>query len=92
VVWTTDPGSGRVAIAVYPWEVALSRETPDDSAVNHVRAPVASIVSLGNRSRVRVGPLTAEVTASSVERLALGEGEVVVASFKATGARLLPFA
>jgi molybdate transport system ATP-binding protein len=92
VVWTTDPGSGRVAIAVYPWEVALSHEIPDDSAVNHVRAPVASIVSLGNRSRVRVGPLTAEVTASSVERLALGEGEVVVASFKATGARLLPFA
>jgi molybdate transport system ATP-binding protein len=92
VVWTTDPGSGRVAIAVYPWEVALSREIPDDSAVNHVRAPVASIVSLGNRSRVRVGPLTAEVTASSVKRLALGEGEVVVASFKATGARLLPFA
>ena len=91
-VWTTDSGSGRVAVAVYPWEVALARETPDDSAVNHLRAPVSSIVSLGNRVRVRVGPLTAEVTASSVERLALGEGEVVVASFKATGARLLPYA
>jgi molybdopterin-binding protein len=41
---------------------------------------------------VRVGPLTAEVTAVSVQRLGLAEGEVVVASFKATGARLLPFA
>ena len=92
LVWTTSAGSGRVAIAVYPWEVALAREIPDDSAVNHVRAPVASMVSLGNRVRVRVGPLTAEVTAGSVERLALGEGEVVVASFKATGARLLPLA
>ncbi len=92
LVWTTSAGSGRVAIAVYPWEVALAREIPDDSAVNHVRAPVASLVSLGNRVRVRVGPLTAEVTAGSVERLALGEGEVVVASFKATGARLLPLA
>ena len=90
-VWTTDPGSGRVAVAVYPWEISLSREAPDDSAVNHVRAPVASVVSLGNRVRVRVGPLTAEVTSSSVNRLALAEGEVVVASFKATGARLLPF-
>ena len=26
------PGSGRVAVAVYPWEVSLSREAPDDSA------------------------------------------------------------
>jgi molybdate transport system ATP-binding protein len=91
-LWTTDSGSGRVAIAVYPWEVSLSREAPDDSAVNHVRAPVASLVALGNRVRVRVGPLTAEVTAQSVERLGLREGDVVVASFKATGTRLLPVA
>jgi ABC-type sulfate/molybdate transport systems ATPase subunit len=88
-VWTSDPGSGRVAVAVYPWEVALSREVPDDSAVNHLRAPVMSVVSLGNRSRVKVGPLTAEITAASAARLALREGDVVVASFKATGARLL---
>ena len=38
------------------------------------------------------GPLTAEVTESSARRLGLAEGDVVVASFKATGARLLPFA
>lgn len=91
-IWTTDAGRGRVAVAVYPWEVSLSREAPDDSAVNHVRAPIASFVSLGNRVRVRVGPITAEVTTASATRLGLGEGEVVVASFKATGARLLPFA
>jgi molybdate transport system ATP-binding protein len=91
-IWTTDAGTGRVAVAVYPWEISLSHAVPDDSAVNHVRAPVASIVSLGNRVRVRVGLLTAEVTASSVNRLALEQGDVVVASFKATGARLLPFA
>jgi molybdate transport system ATP-binding protein len=91
-VWTTDSGSGRVAVAIYPWEVSLSHDVPDDSAVNHVRAPVASVVSLGNRVRVRVGPLTAEVTEASANRLALGEGDVVVASFKATGARLLPYA
>ena len=60
--------------------------------MNHVRAPIASLVSLGNRVRVRIGPITAEVTAQSAERLGLREGEVVVASFKATGARLLPFA
>jgi molybdate transport system ATP-binding protein len=91
-IWTTDAGRGRVAVAVYPWDVSLSHAEADDSAVNHLRAPVASLVPLGNRVRVRIGPLTAEVTAQSVTRLGLREGDVVVASFKATGARLLPFA
>jgi ABC-type sugar transport system ATPase subunit len=88
--YSVDPGEGRVALAVYPWEVSVAHEAPDDSAVNHVQAPIASLVPLGNRVRVRIGPLTAEVTARSVERLALQEGDVVVASFKATGARLVP--
>jgi ABC-type sulfate/molybdate transport systems ATPase subunit len=88
--WTTDAGSGRVGLAVYPWEVSLSRQTPDDSSVNHVQAPIASLVPLGNRVRVRVGPLVAEITALSAERLELRVGEVVVASFKATAARLMP--
>jgi molybdate transport system ATP-binding protein len=87
--YSVDPGHGRVALAVYPWEVSVAREAPDDSAVNHVRAPIASLVTLGNRARVQIGPVTAEVTAQSAERLGLREGEVVVASFKATGARLL---
>jgi len=91
-MWSTDALRGRVAIAVHPWEISLSRTAPDDSAVNHLRAPIASITSLGNRARVAVGPLVAEVTASSVERLGLREGDVVVASFKATAARLVPFA
>jgi molybdate transport system ATP-binding protein len=89
-MWSTDALAGRVAIAVHPWEISLSRTVPDDSAVNHLRAPVASITSLGNRARVSVGPLVAEVTVASVERLGLREGDVVVASFKATAARLVP--
>ena len=91
-MWSTDGPRGRVAVTVYPWEVALSRHVPDDSAVNHLRAPITRITSLGNRARVAVGPLVAEVTTASVERLALKEGEAVVASFKATAARLLPLA
>ncbi len=62
---------------------------PADSAVNHVQGDVRSLVTLGNRVRVRVGPLTAEVTAASADRLALAEGEPVVASFKATATRLV---
>jgi ABC-type sulfate/molybdate transport systems ATPase subunit len=88
--YTVDAGEGHVALAVYPWEVSIAHDAPDDSAVNHVRAPIASLVPLGNRVRVRVGPLTAEITTHSAERLALREGDVVVASFKATGARLVP--
>jgi ABC-type molybdate transport system ATPase subunit len=92
LAYSTDAARGRAALAVYPWEVALARAAPDDSAVNHVWAPIASVVPLGNRVRVRVGPLAAEVTAASAERLGLREGDVVVASFKATATRLLPLA
>ena len=87
--FSTDQAVGRVGLAVYPWEVSLARAEPGDSAVNHVRGEVRSLVALGNRVRVRVGPLTAEVTAASAQRLALAEGEPVVASFKATATRLV---
>jgi molybdate transport system ATP-binding protein len=90
VAYSTDEGGGRVGLAVYPWEIALARSEATDSAVNHVRGEVRSLVELGNRVRVRVGPLTAEITAASAERLGLREGEPVVASFKATAARLVP--
>ena len=90
--FSTDSALGSVAVAVYPWEVSVAHELLDDSAVNHVRAPITSLVALGNRVRVRIGPLTAEVTARSADRMGLREGDVVVASFKATGARLLAVA
>jgi molybdate transport system ATP-binding protein len=90
VVYSTEKADGPVSVAVYPWEIALAREAPLDSALNHVRGSIASIVTLGNRARVRIGPITAEVTARSVERLGLRVGEEVVATFKATATRLLP--
>jgi len=92
VVFTTDRGEGRVGVVVYPWEVSIAPAdaAPADSALNHVSAPITSVVTIGNRVRVRVGPLVGEVTAASAERLALERGRVVVASFKATGARLVP--
>ncbi len=90
VVYSTDAAGGRVGAVVPCTEIALAREAPSDSMLNHVRAPIASLVSLGSRVRVRVGPVTAEITAASAERLGLVEGEIVVASFKATGTRLVP--
>ena len=87
---STDDADGPVGVVVHPWEISLSRTETGDSAQNRVRAPIESIVPVGNRRRVRVGPLTAEITAVSAERLGLKERDVVVAEFKATATRLTP--
>jgi molybdate transport system ATP-binding protein len=88
-IFAADPGSGRTDVVVYPWDVSLAHEAPDDSALNHVRDEIVSLTPLGNRARVRLKLLTAEVTTASLERLRLQPGDRVVASFKATQARLL---
>jgi molybdate transport system ATP-binding protein len=89
-VWSADRASGPVNVAVYPWDVSLGSTVPDDSRLNHVSGSVASVAPLGNRVRVRVGPVVAELTAASAERLDLRPGVIVTASFKATAARLFP--
>jgi molybdate transport system ATP-binding protein len=89
LIRSTDPAEGDAVAIVYPWEVTLSRTPPDDSAQNHITGVVASLVPVGNRVRARVGPLTAEITTDSSERLGLQVGGTAVASFKATATRLL---
>ena len=89
LIRSTDPAEGDAVAIVYPWEVTLSRTPPDDSAQNHIAGVVASLVPVGNRVRARVGPLTAEITADSSERLGLEVGATAVASFKATATKLL---
>ena len=89
LIRSTDLAEGDAVAIVYPWEVTLSRSLPDDSAQNHIAGVVESLVPVGNRVRARVGPLTAEVTADSAERLDLRVGSRAVASFKATATKLL---
>jgi putrescine transport system ATP-binding protein len=89
-LFSTDEAEGEVGVVVYPWEVSIARAHADDSALNVIRGEVVSVVEVGNRVRVRVGPVTAEVTASSATRLELARGGVAYASFKATGTRLVP--
>jgi ABC-type sulfate/molybdate transport systems ATPase subunit len=89
-LWSADQANGRVNVAVYPWDVSVGSHVPDDSRLNHVSAAVVSVAPMGNRTRVRVGPIVAEITAASAERLDLRPGVVAVASFKATSARLFP--
>jgi molybdate transport system ATP-binding protein len=91
-VWSADEADGDVGVVVYPWEVSVARtHAPEaDSALNVIRGHVGSLVEVANRVRVRVGPVTAEVTAASADRLELANGGVAYATFKATGTRLVP--
>ncbi len=92
LVYSAEEGSGRVGVVVHPWEITIARAETADSARNHLRAPVTALVPDGDRVRVRVGQLTAEITAAAAKELELSPGVTVVASFKATGARLVPLA
>ena len=92
VLHSASHGDGPVGAVIYPWDITISRTPPDDSAVNHLAGPIVSLVTVDNRVRVRVGPITAEVTQDSALRLGLGEGEHVVATFKATATRLVDLA
>jgi len=89
-IYSTDEAFGAVDVIVYPWDVSLALGQRPDSALNHVTGEVLSVSRVGNRVRIRLGALTAEVTTRSVERLELRPGAQVVASFKATATRLLP--
>jgi ABC-type sulfate/molybdate transport systems ATPase subunit len=91
-LYSADEAEGDVGVVVYPWEVSVARThaSDADSALNVVRGQVGSLVEVANRVRVRIGPVTAEVTAASAERLDLAAGGVAYATFKATGTRLVP--
>ena len=88
-VYSTDEGRGRVGVVVYPWEVSIGRSHSPDSVMNVIEGDVRSVVHVGNRVRVKIGPVIAEVTEPSWERLALDLGDRAVASFKATGTRIV---
>lgn len=91
---STDVASGPVAASVFPWEIELGAAgaNPDGSAMNHLRAEVASVTEFGNRARVGLAApqaLAAEVTSASVARLRIRVGATVEASWKATATRLV---
>jgi ABC-type sulfate/molybdate transport systems ATPase subunit len=88
-ITTTDYGDGAVTLAVYPWDITLSRLPPDDSAMNVIGGTITTITELGNRARVTLGPVSAEITVESLRRLGLVIGDRAYASFKATGTRIV---
>jgi molybdate transport system ATP-binding protein len=89
-VHLAEPATGRVAVMIAPWEITILRGTvAETSARNNVTAPIGAIMTTGSRTRVGIGPLTAEITAESAEALGLRSGEVVTASFKSTAVRTI---
>ena len=92
---TTDRGTGRVALSVYPWEITIAPAAvgTDESAQNRLLARITSMTSVGNRVRLGLAagqPLIAEVTGKSAHDLQLEVGREVTASWKATATRLIP--
>jgi molybdate transport system ATP-binding protein len=90
---STDSGSGSVGVVVNPWDVALSGEEPRGSALNRLSGPVRRVSGVGNRIRVSLDTrpsIVAEITQESVARLGVTPGRSMVASWKATGTRLVP--
>ncbi len=93
VLLSTEDAEGPVGAVVRPWDVALSTSLPQGSAMNALDGPVQRVAPVGNRARVTVGshpPVVAEVTDESAERMGLAPGVRVVATWKATGTRLVP--
>ncbi len=92
LIYSTDRAEDKVGVVVYPWEVSVGRLRHHDSALNVIEGDVRSVTALGNRVRVRIGPITAEITQASADKLELDRGGNAFATFKATGTRLVPLA
>lgn len=95
IVASAAAGSGRVAAAVYPWEIAVEPpgRASQGSAQNRLEAEIHSLTAVG--SRVRLGlavpqPVAAEITDASARALHLEPGARVTATWKAAATRLTP--
>lgn len=81
---------GAVGAIVHPWDVAIDRAPAPDGSLNRILAPIASVAPAGNRLRVRIGPLVAEVPADAAGGLDLTTGRVASATFAPAATRLVP--
>jgi molybdate transport system ATP-binding protein len=88
VVRAAEPASGRVGVAVYPWEVGIALQAPDDG-VNGLAGAVHGLAPEGNRVRLRIGEVVVERPADELERLALEPGRRAWATFPPEAVRIV---
>jgi molybdate transport system ATP-binding protein len=94
VACTTERGTGRVALSIYPWEITIGGAggAVDESAQNRLPARITSVTTVGNRVRLGLAagqPFAAEVTGKAIHDLQLHVGREVLATWKATATRLV---
>ncbi len=80
-----DPAEGEIGVAVYPWQIAVGASAPEGT--NAIEGEIRSVVAIGNRRRVHLGPLVAEVEASAAH---IDAGARATASFRPEDTRLVP--
>jgi molybdate transport system ATP-binding protein len=83
---------GEIGVVVDPDAVALSTHVPETSARNRFSGPVETVAPDRGAFRVTLAsspPISARVTAHSLETLGATPGAVLHASFKAVEARIL---
>jgi ABC-type sulfate/molybdate transport systems ATPase subunit len=88
VVRSRQAASGRVAVAVYPWEIGVAVE-PAANGAGAVTGPIASVDPAGDRVRVRVGDVVADCAAADAQRLRLERGRRASLVLPAAGARIV---
>lgn len=95
VVHATEGPDGAVGAIVHPWDVTLDPgggAAGDGDGRNRLRAPVGAVTPRGDRVRVRVGPLVAEITAAAAAAAGVAPGNVVTATWAPEATRLVPLA
>jgi ABC-type sulfate/molybdate transport systems ATPase subunit len=88
VVRAAGPASGRVGVAVYPWEVGVALQAPGDG-LNGLPGPVHGLAPEGSRVRLRIGEVVVERPAEEVERLGLEPGTTAWATFAPEAVRIV---
>ena len=80
IVRGSEPASGRVGVAIYPWEIAVALQAPPNGH-NALPGAVHGLAPEGGRVRLRIGRVTAEVPSDEAERLGLRDGMAAFATF-----------
>jgi molybdate transport system ATP-binding protein len=88
VVRAVEPASGRVGVAVYPWEVGVALQAPGDG-LNGLPGTVHGLAPEGSRVRLRIGEVVVERPAEEIERLGLEAGTTAWATFPPEAVRIV---
>jgi molybdate transport system ATP-binding protein len=88
VVRGAEPACGRVGVAVYPWEVGVALQAPQDG-LNGLPGVVHGLSPEGSRVRLRIGEVVVERPAEELERLGLEPGTTAWATFPPDAVRIV---